>query len=944
MRFIELPFRAFFRAPAPATELCVKSKWLSCIVAPLRVVGSTLREYLRIDRYIGAVVIIFVLLFVPLIPRATDNPQMLATASNDDPWMAMALEATLAKPYGNPSNYFDPKASAHEHIPPHWGHLRYGYDNIVYYGGSVFALATPVYAAARFVGLPPFPTAPIILRSISFLGALLSLIVLYNFASRSGMRLAGLLAAIYLMTDDQFGLFTRVSHPDTLQLLLALLALVIAARHTERGDWPSLAAVGLMCGFVQGAKFGGPWTVPMGLLALGWGIQAAGHQLRDWKVTTKRLTLLGSTALLGYVVSTPYAFMDPYLFKTYASAWFFQGLGAASDGPFGRVNLWTWVEAIYGHIGPLATILVVAALARVAIGAYGRRHDRAITLAAVLSLSQLLWYGGFGRLWIIVGYLLVALGLLAVLAFDTALVVLQRLAQLGLAWLPSGNLVGARVATAMVISLAVLLGAPRVLQSATSTLLLASFKNSTSAAVNDWAIRSGVPGDARILYDDLAYFDPALFPNAILFGSPLHWDAVDEKAPDYIVLSSSIYGAPYYRPVFQNQKLGPDDLEDGTTGAYSIRLYQDLLPYERFGPTELAGIEYVTEIKALKILFNEPAWLPPSQSPLIDWALIPIWQAKYWLQKSSALMPALIAPGRPIEGPTFRIFRVTVLEDGRRPRFACAEAVTACTDFKQKLTHGEELVATMDACSETIGSIQCGRDYTIRYWKEDNLWCHTLTGPQAGIDVTLTVARDCVGNPRENVISIFGALFSFNRRGEIYYSGSGRPVLVGHLIEVSENGRQPHVDSWCTDLPTECTDFKQRLTRGEEVIVTMDACQEHIGSILCGRDYTVRYWREGNTWCDTVTGPQGATLLPLRFTVDYLKVLASAVMGRPLPERTFTVARDCLGNPHENVISIFGALFSFNAKREVYYLNSAKPLVGHLKMPLANSLNQGPNR
>ena len=114
---------------------------VGCIVAPLRVVGSTLRDYLRIDRYIGTVIVLFVLLFVPLIPRATDNPQMLASASNDDPWMAMALEATLAKPYGNPSNYFDPKASAHEHIPPHWGHLRYGYDNIVYYGGSVFALA-----------------------------------------------------------------------------------------------------------------------------------------------------------------------------------------------------------------------------------------------------------------------------------------------------------------------------------------------------------------------------------------------------------------------------------------------------------------------------------------------------------------------------------------------------------------------------------------------------------------------------------------------------------------------------------------------------------------------------------------------------------------------------------------------------------------------------------
>ena len=207
----------------------------------------------------------------------------------------------------------------------------------------------------------------------------------------------------------------------------------------------------------------------------------------------------------------------------------------------------------------------------------------------MLSLSQLLWYGGFGRLWIILGYMLVAFGLMAVLAFDTAIVVLQRLAQRG-SWLPANNLVGPKLATATVVSIAVLLGAPRVLQSATTTLSSASFSNSTSAALNDWAMRNGVPRDARILYDDLAYFDPSLFPNAVMFGSPLNWNAVDERAPDYIVLSSSIYTAPYYRPLLEHQKLGRDDVEDGfNTATNSVRLYQDLLPYERFGPTRIGG-------------------------------------------------------------------------------------------------------------------------------------------------------------------------------------------------------------------------------------------------------------------------------------------------------------------------------------------------------------------
>jgi len=758
------------------------SRCLECFVAPLRVIGSTFRDYLRVDRYIGVVLIIFAVLFAPLIPRATDNPQMLSTASNDDPWMAMALDATLAKPFGNPSNYFDPNAEAYDNIPSYWGHLRHSYDNIIYYGGAVFALATPIYAAARFVGLPPFPTAPIILKSISFLGGLLSLIVLYNFASRFGMRLAGLLAAVYLMTDTQFGYYTRISHPDTLQLLLALFALAIAVRHSERGDWPSLAALGLMCGFVQGAKAGGPWTVPMSLLALGWGVQAAGHRLSDLSITTERVVLLGATGILGYVVSTPYAFMDPYLFRALASAWQYERLSGASEGPFGRVTMWTWIEAVYAHNGPLAAILVIAALARVAISAFGPRQNRAITLAAVLSLSQFLWYGGLGHLWIIVGYLLVASGLMAVLAFDTAIVGLRRLAQVGFARLRSGNVVGSKLATATVVIIAVLLGAPRVLQSATSTLLAVSFRNSTYAALNDWAVRNGVPRDARILYDDLAYFDPNLFPNAVMFGSALNWDAVDAKAPDYIVLSSSIYGAPHYRPLIERQKLGRDDLQDRDTGAKSVRLYQDLLPYERFGPTELAGIDYVAEIMAKEVPFKQPAWSLPSQLPLLNWALTSIRLSEYWLRESFALILVVISPeSQPIEGATFRVYRITVPEGSRRPQFACAGAVTACIDFKERLTHGDQVVVAMDACSENIGTIQCGGDYSVRYWKEGKIWCHSVTGPRAGSDETVAVPRDCLGNPHQNVIGIFDVGFSFNRKGEIYYPGSKKSVLVGHL-------------------------------------------------------------------------------------------------------------------------------------------------------------------
>ena len=210
-----------------------------------------------------------------------------------------------------------PELAADKSIPPYWGTLRY--DGIIYYGGAVFMLATPVYAVARLLGFPPFPTVPIILRIVSVVGGLLSLLVLYNFAVRNGMRWAGLLASIYLMTDYQFGMWTRMAHPDTLQVLFALFGLVIGLRHAERGDLASLAALGLMCGFVQGAKSGGPWTVPMAFLALLWGLQAAGHKFSAVKPMLGRCMVLGAAALFGYFVSTPYAFTDPYLLRSFWS-------------------------------------------------------------------------------------------------------------------------------------------------------------------------------------------------------------------------------------------------------------------------------------------------------------------------------------------------------------------------------------------------------------------------------------------------------------------------------------------------------------------------------------------------------------------------------------------------------------------------------------------------
>jgi hypothetical protein len=234
--------------------------------------AETARQYLRIDISIGLISLLFLIATLGSVTRATDNPQMLAAFNDDEPWQTASLEGMLKKPYGNPGNFLDPHSPAYGRIPPHWGYLRYG--GTIYYGGALPNIAFPFYAALRALGLPAFPTSLILLRVLGALIATMTLIVLYNFARQFGDRLAAIISVIFVATDTYFEQFSFNVHPDILQAFFGLFALALAYRHSKRGDLHSLAALGLVCGFVQGTKVGGAWTVPMAFLALAFGMRA----------------------------------------------------------------------------------------------------------------------------------------------------------------------------------------------------------------------------------------------------------------------------------------------------------------------------------------------------------------------------------------------------------------------------------------------------------------------------------------------------------------------------------------------------------------------------------------------------------------------------------------------------------------------------------------------
>jgi hypothetical protein len=548
-----------------------------------------------LDRYIAPILFLSLILFGSLIPRNTDNPQLLAAFVNDEPWMTMALDGTIAKPLGNPANYLDPNAKAYSKIPAYWGTLRY--PNIVYYGAVMFDIAFPFYATARLIGLPAFPTAPIVLRTISTLAALMSLLFVYNFGRKHAGVVVGILSCLVLLTDTNFIYYTTIIHPDTLQIYFGLLALGVALRHSNDGLRSSLAALGLVCGIVQGTKFGGPWTVPMAMAALLLGIRAADPHEWDKTSIARRVGILGAAALVGWLGTNPYAAITGYYFHSWVTTWRIIG---SPDGPLGTTTFWNWITAIYDHIGPLGSALAVAGLVRALLGGLSTPGQHARFLAAILSLSLIAYYALLGKLWIVLGYLLLALALTAVLALDCAIVWLQFILSNVFAH------ASRRIAVASVTLASLYLGTSAGLASVNAALALHLSRKSTLIALNDWATKGGLPPNARIVFDDLAYLNPKIFKNARMYGGVLTWSGVTALDPEYIILSSSLYGSPHYAKLIKTQHLAADD-----PNPYSMLMYQALVPTSAFGPTAAEGISFIKEIAPDPSEAFSPVYLTP---------------------------------------------------------------------------------------------------------------------------------------------------------------------------------------------------------------------------------------------------------------------------------------------------------------------------------------------
>jgi hypothetical protein len=540
-------------------------------------------SHFALDVPLVIIVVIYCAVVLPQVPRWTANAPMLAAFTNDEPFITQQLDGMTVRPYGNPSNFLEVKNAGE--IPAYWHDYRY--YNLIYYGGTYLDAGFAPYWPLKALGAPAFPTAPIILRTISFLSGLVSLMLLYNFARRHAGRFAAIFAATALLFEFYFVFMATTIHPDMLQLALSLLALIVAARHARLGDWRSALTLGAVVGVIQGTKSGAPYVLPMVALAVllgAWARPGATSLARRLATAGVRFAGVGVVALAAFVATTPYILFDPYYLTTTRGA-----LGLLSGtSPLIPISFSSWYLEILRALGWPFLIALLAGIAWFFLrGAVRRSLDGALLLAFVLGAANVLWFTGVGRFWVVLYYLLAGLGLLSIFAGQLIARAAQALdARLAWRW-------PARAILALVI-LAVAFGNGRPAAIAQVVAGGLSSNRTPQFRLADWA-QKNVPAKSNILFDDEAYFDPGRFPVQATNAGVIRYSDLFRKKPGYFVLTDYPPGSNWIMAKRQSQHFGKwsDD-------PYSVRLYQDLMdksrtPYQ-VGHTPVAHIDLVKVI------------------------------------------------------------------------------------------------------------------------------------------------------------------------------------------------------------------------------------------------------------------------------------------------------------------------------------------------------------
>ena len=531
--------------------------------AAWRIIGQEMRELLTPSRISGVCVLIFIILFAPHITRHTSDASMLASFYDDEPLITMQLDGMTAKPYGNPANYLSSTLGPRQ-PPAHW--LNIAYFNIPYYGGLYLDMAFAAWVPLKLAGAPLFPTAPIILRVLTFLFSCCTILAACRLSRKALGTWAEVGTGFFLLTAAQsFLIIGNMIHPDTLLFFVNLLAVAIAARHVQQKDMASLLALGIVAGLAHSTKMGGPQLVLLVAFVVALGMR--NHSAASITGWIGRYVWRGVIAMLAglavFFITTPYALFDAYYIVTW-SAWSKSFTGTSPISATGFLN---WCAGFEQNIR-WPVLILAAAVAAWCIKHRNRYQNRVLLLSfAFYSVSLFLFYAVLNKYWVQMQYLVIPLAFVAGLA-GHALDIITKSNMYARYPRSKHALVGA------LFVLFVGWGYALVSDSFISSMNLGTWRENPQVALGEWS-EEHIEKGASVLWDLQAYFPVRSFPDQRMNGGPIKYTDFKRGLPDYFVLST------FDTAMWMSVKMTEETRKRWDDNYASMRLYQDLLgsPY-----------------------------------------------------------------------------------------------------------------------------------------------------------------------------------------------------------------------------------------------------------------------------------------------------------------------------------------------------------------------------
>lgn len=307
------------------------------------------------------------------------------------------------------------------------------YPSMLFYMiGTVTWVVSKFYSSHGVTLISPvsFITNPtpyyLIGRAVVAACGVTSVYLVYRLGKEAFSRWAGLLAALFLAVEPLHVRYSHVAVTDVPASMFGLLALLLFLRAARRRDARTLLAGALVAGLATGTKYNLGMLVVPGVIAC-WYVyrgRPAGHPLRA--LASRALRRVAAPMLLAFVISTPFALLDPGHFL----GDFYRQNQIVAHGWLGFENVHNgyWYNLSVNLLGSLGVVLLALGLAGLVLALVKRTRADLILVPYVIVyyLYVSSWHELMDRYLLPIVPLLIVLAVRACVALASVPVVRRR--------------------------------------------------------------------------------------------------------------------------------------------------------------------------------------------------------------------------------------------------------------------------------------------------------------------------------------------------------------------------------------------------------------------------------------------------------------------------------------------------------------------------------------